>query len=108
MPDEMVSLSKQLETYPTFPTVLLVQQNSGRENFNQQDVGSGCHRKWANSRKPGSLHPRREASLDDVPSRLVDSHASVVVFHTVVVLSNEESESIQQFLNTAGHLFLGR
>lgn len=56
------------------------------------------------SRKPGLIHPEREASLDDVPSRLVDSHVSVVVFHTVEVLSNQYWGSKQQIEDLAGHL----
>lgn len=106
-----MSLFTQLETYLpihlAFPTDLLVQQNSGRQTLDQQDVGSGCHRKWASSKKPGSIHPRRVASLDDVPYRLVDSQSAVVFFHTVVVLSSEDSESIQQPSNPAGQLLLG-
>lgn len=56
------------------------------------------------SRKPGSIHPGREASLDDVPSRLIDSHVSAVVFHTVEVLSNQYWGSKWPVEDLAGHL----
>lgn len=59
----------------------------------QQDVGPGCRLKWASSKETRfDPTPRRVASLDDVPSRLIDSQVWLgsSFFHTVVVLGIEQ------------------
>lgn len=69
-----------------------------------QGAEFGCHQEWTGSRKPGSIHPRRQPSLDDMPPGLTDSHVPTINSHTVAVLLGEYRGSNQQAVrDSTGH-----